>query len=92
MKYTIHILLIVSIAIPGLVIRYVLGIPPTEYQSFVMTMIMFALLTVAVFLPGHDSFKELIIAIGLGFTIIVFNDTLWKKYRTDKSFTEPFDK
>lgn len=91
MKYTIHLLLIASIALPGLFIRYVFDIPPTEYQTFVMTLIMFSILTVAVFVPGHESFKKLIIAIALGFTIIIFNDALWKKYRMGKSLTEPFD-
>ncbi|SER16468.1 hypothetical protein [Natrinema salaciae] len=91
MEYAIHLLLMVGIALIGLFIRHVLNIPPTEYQTFVMTIIMFAILTVAVFLPGHNSFKKIIIAVGLGFAIVGFNDTLWKKYRMGKSVTEPFD-
>lgn len=52
---------------------------------------MFITLTVVVFLPGHDSFRKLTIAVGLGFTIVAFNDALLKKFRMEKSITEPFD-
>lgn len=95
MKYAIHLLLIASVAIPGLYIRHVLGIPPTEYQSFWITIIMLPMIIIGAFLPDFrpdlELFREYVVSVAFGFAIIVFNDILWKKYRTDKSFTEPFD-
>ncbi|SER79401.1 hypothetical protein [Natrinema salaciae] len=91
MKYVIYLLLASSIAIPGLYIRHVLGIPPTEYQTFWIAIIMLPILIVAEFLPGHELFKESVLSVGLGFTIIICNDLLWKKYRMGKTLAESYD-
>lgn len=95
MKYTIHLLLIASVAIPGLFIRHVLGIPPTEYQYFWISIIMLPMIFIGVFLPDFrpdlELFREYVVSIALGFGIIVINDTLWNKVLVGKSLTEPFD-
>lgn len=95
MKYVIYLVLASSVAIPGMYIRHVLGIPPTEYQAFWIATIMLPILFIAEFLPefrpDQELLSEYVLSIGLGFTIIIFNDILWKKYRMGKSLTEPYD-